>query len=53
MKRWYYKQRFLLAYRVLRNADERHRALSHNTNFVAMREDYVHFECIDCPDPRA
>jgi hypothetical protein len=53
MRRWYYKKRFLLAYRILRNANERHRALGHNTEFHAVDEVHIFFECSDCPDMHA
>jgi hypothetical protein len=50
--RWYRERRFIGAYRVLRNASERHRDAGHNVHFKAVNEALICLECIDCPDFR-
>lgn len=50
MKRWWRRHRFLLAYRILRNEVERHRAAGHDTEFVAVNEARIRVECTGCPD---
>ena len=52
LRKWYWERRFLTAYRILRNASERHRAAGHNVQFKASNEARICLECIDCPDFR-
>jgi NAD-dependent SIR2 family protein deacetylase len=49
MKRWWHRRRFLVAYRILRNTGERHKAAGHQSVFNA-NGSYVCWECLDCPD---
>jgi hypothetical protein len=49
LRQWYYRRRFITAYRVLRNIKERHRAAGHSVNFHISNESYVHLECENCP----
>jgi hypothetical protein len=52
LRKWYYERRFITAYRILRNASERHRVKGHAVHFRAINEAYVLLECVDCPDFR-
>jgi hypothetical protein len=53
LRKWYYERRFITAYRILRNAAERHGAAGHRVHFKAVNEAYILLECVDCPDFRS
>ena len=50
LKRWWHNRRFLFAYRTLRNAAERHRALGHRVEFSATSEHQMAIICITCKE---